>query len=129
MALTRDRVGNRERRQLLLDSRAQPWSGAERKFHRLLRTARITGWTGNRSLLIDGERLYPDVLFERQRLIVEIDGRLYHADRGAFESDRRRQNLLVVHGWCVLRFTVRMIEDEPEAVVATIRAALTMLDA
>jgi hypothetical protein len=33
----------------------------------------------------------------------------------------------VINGWCVLRFTVRMIEDEPEVVIATVRAALVML--
>ena len=43
-----------------------------------------------------------------------------------FESDRRRQNAFVVHGYCVLRFTVRMIDDEPEMVIATVRAALRM---
>ena len=33
---------------------------------------------------------------------------------------------MVVHGWCVLRFTVRMIEDDPEMVIATGRAALAI---
>ena len=44
MELTAARVGNRTRRQLLLDSRAEPWSEAERRLHRLLRKAGITGW-------------------------------------------------------------------------------------
>jgi hypothetical protein len=30
------RKGNRSKRELLLDSRAEPWSQAERLFHRLL---------------------------------------------------------------------------------------------
>jgi hypothetical protein len=40
MELTAARVGNRTRRQLLLDSRAEPWSQAERLFHCLY----DTGW-------------------------------------------------------------------------------------
>jgi hypothetical protein len=64
MALTRDRVGNPQRRQLLLESRAAPWSVAERRFHRLLRSAGITGWTANPRLLIEGQEVHPDVLFQ-----------------------------------------------------------------
>jgi hypothetical protein len=48
MELTVARVGNRTRRQLLLDSRAEPWSEAERSIHRLLRAAGITGWEANK---------------------------------------------------------------------------------
>ena len=59
-------------------------------------------------------------------LVVEIDGREVHSKRPVFESDRRRQNALVLDGWCVLRFTVAMIDDEPEMVIATVRAALAM---
>jgi very-short-patch-repair endonuclease len=38
--------------------------------------------------------------------VIEIDGRLYHTGAEVFETDRRRQNLLVLDGWCVLRFTL-----------------------
>ena len=127
LALTSGRRGNPTRRQLLLDSRDEPWSEAERRFHQLLRAAGIKGWEGNRSVTIDGRKVHPDVLFERERLVVEIDGREFHSKADVFESDRRRQNLLVLDGWCVLRFTVRMIDDEPEVVIATVRAALAML--
>jgi hypothetical protein len=41
MELTAARVGNRTRRQLLLDSRAEPWSAAERRFHRLLAATKL----------------------------------------------------------------------------------------
>lgn len=127
MALIPDRAGNRARRRHLLESRARPWSAPERRMHRLLREARITGWDANRPVMIDSGNLYPDVLFAKLRLIIEIDGRKFHSEPEVFESDRRRQNLFVVNGWCVLRFTVRMIEDEPEMVIATIRAAMAML--
>ena len=49
MELTTARVGNPTRRQLLLDSRSEPWLEAERSLHRLLRAAGITGWQANRA--------------------------------------------------------------------------------
>jgi very-short-patch-repair endonuclease len=124
LAMTAGRTGNRVRRQLLLDSRDEPWSKAERQFHRLLRTAGIVGWKANRPVLIDGLSVYPDVIFRHQRLVVEIDGREFHSDPEVFESDRRRQNLLVLNGWRVLRITWRMIQDEPDRVVAMVREAV-----
>jgi hypothetical protein len=39
LRLTPHRAGNRERLKLLIDSRGEPWSAAERLGHRLLRTA------------------------------------------------------------------------------------------
>ena len=127
--LTAARVGNPIRRQLLLDSREEPWSKAERLFHQLLRDAGITGWKANRPVVIDGSTVYVDVIFRRLKLAIEIDGRLYHTGTEVFESDRWRQNLLVLNGWCVLRFTWTMIEDHPEKVLAMVRDAIKMLTA
>ncbi len=129
LELTGGRKGNRTKRQLLLDSRAEPWSEAERSFHRLLRNAGITGWRANRPVVLDDSTFYVDVIFRKLKLVIEIDGRLYHTGAEVFESDRRRQNLLVLSGWCVLRFTWTMIEDHPEKVIAMVREAIKMLTA
>lgn len=129
MELTAARVGNRTRRQLLLDSRAEPWSQAERSFHCLLRDAGITGWKANRPVVLDGSTFYVDVVFRHLKLIIEIDGRLYHTGTEVFETDRWRQNLLILNGWCVLRFTWTMIEEQPEKVIAMVRDAIRMLTA
>lgn len=126
LARTPGRNGNRIRRQLLLDSRDEPWSEAERQCHRLLRAAGITGWQANQPLRLDSVVIYPDVLFRRLRLVVEIDGREFHSDPDVFESDRHRQNLLVLHGWRVLRVTWRMIQQDPDQVVAMVREAMAM---
>ena len=48
-----------------------------------------------------------DVIFREIKLIIEIDGRLFHIGTEVFETDRSRQNKLVLDGWCVLRFTLR----------------------
>jgi very-short-patch-repair endonuclease len=129
MELTASRVGNRTRRQLLLDSRAEPWSEAERLFHRLLRDAGITGWRANRPVVLNDSTFYVDIVFRRLRLVIEIDGRLYHTGAEVFETDRWRQNLLILGGWCVLRFTWAMIEEKPEEVIAMVREAIEMLTA
>ena len=98
-------------------------------FHQLLRDAGITGWKANRPVALDGATFYVDVIFRRLKLAIEIDGRLYHTGTEVFESDRWRQNLLVLNGWCVLRFTWTMIEDHPEKVLAMVRDAIKMLTA
>jgi len=127
MELTVARVGNRTRRQLLLDSRAEPWSAAERRFHRLLRDAGITGWQANRPVLLNHSTFYVDIIFQKFKLIIEIDGRLYHTGAEVFETDRWRQNLLILDGWCVLRFTWTMLEERPDEIIAMVREAIEML--
>jgi very-short-patch-repair endonuclease len=129
MELTSARVGNRTRRQLLLDSRAEPWSEAERRLHRLLRKAGITGWKANRPIVLNDSTFYVDIIFRKLKLVIEIDGRLYHAGAEVFETDRWRQNLLVLNGWLVLRFTWAMIEEHPEKVIGMVREAIEMLTA
>ncbi|GAB2593221.1 endonuclease domain-containing protein [Microlunatus antarcticus] len=125
--LTPGRPGNVDRRRMLLDSRDQPWSAAERLAHRLLRRARITGWKANLPVVLQGQRYYLDVAFPTARLVVEIDGRLHEDDPEVFENDRWRQNALILDGWMVLRFTWRMLEENPRRVIADVRAALASL--
>lgn len=121
LARTSARPGNRDRRRLLVDSRDQPWSEAERLTHRLLRAARVTGWKANHPVTIEGQTYYLDIAFPGLRLVVEIDGRLHEDDEDLFESDRWRQNALVRQGWTVLHFTWRMLQDHPEHVVEAVR--------
>jgi very-short-patch-repair endonuclease/predicted transcriptional regulator of viral defense system len=56
------------------------------------------------------------------RLVVEADGRRFHLTAPAFERDRERDALLLLHGLRVLRLTSRRIAREPDAVGATLRA-------
>ena len=116
LRLTRNRAGNAERAaRVLLDSRDEPWSEAERRAHRLLRAAGITGWRGNLPVHVAGHTSYPDIGLRRCRLAVEIDGRLHEDDASLLESDRWRQNALVRAGWRVLRFTWAMLRDHPRS--------------
>jgi len=124
LSSTPHRPGNAERLALLLDSRDEPWSEAERRGHRILRQARITGWRANLPVVIRGQRYYLDIGFARQRLAVEIDGRIHECDHELFESDRWRQNALVLSGWRVLRYTWSMLVNHPDVVSADVLAAL-----
>ena len=118
------RAGNQERRWLLHDSRDRPWSELERNGHRLLRRHHITGWTTN-SWVKTANGGYPvDVLFRRERVIVEFDGYEFHSDRDAFEHDRTRRNELELAGYTVLNFTWAQVQERPEWVIGCILRAL-----
>jgi very-short-patch-repair endonuclease len=122
--LTPNRAGNLQRLELLIDSRNEPWSAAERVAHRILRAAGLTGWKTNFPVFLEGRLYYIDIAFPHLKLAIEIDGRLHEEDEDLFESDRWRQNALVADGWRVLRFTWQMLQEHPEVVVAAILQAL-----
>ena len=124
LQLTGNRRGNEQRRRLLLDSRDEPWSWAERQAHHLFRAEGITGWVANHPLPLLGVIYYLDMAFPKLKLALEIDGWTYHSSPSAFEHDRWRQNDLVLAGWRVLRFTPLMLRETPQVVVAVVRRAV-----
>jgi very-short-patch-repair endonuclease len=95
-------------------------SEAERRLLELIRAARLTTPETNDRV---GQHEV-DFLWREQRLVVEVDGYAFHSSRGAFERDRRRDADLAREGIRVVRVTWRQIADEPEAIVATLAAAL-----
>lgn len=123
-----DRDGNNARRAHILDARGNPWSVAERRTHRILDDADITGWAGNPRLRLGeaGDCYYPDILFGRQKLVIEVDGWTYHHDREAFESDHARYRAFALAGFTILPYTVRDL-DRPAALVREVRAMLRRL--
>ena len=66
-----------------------------------------------------------DAVWRRQRLVVELDGHAYHRTPLAFEGDRRRDAVLQLRGYRVLRITYRRLHDEPEEVVRIVRELLS----
>lgn len=128
LALTGRRRGNPDLSGLLLDSRDEPWSGAEREAHRLLRAAGIDGWVTNTEVRCSGRRYFIDIAFGDCQLAIEIDGRIHGTDPALFESDRGRQNHLMLDGWTVLRFTSAMLRDDPAGFIATVRSGLGLLN-
>jgi len=66
----------------------------------------------------------PDFRWQDQGVLVEADGYEFHRGKEAFENDTLRQNRLRAEGWQVLRFTWRMVTEDPEEVAANIRMAI-----
>ncbi|MGV8897172.1 MAG: endonuclease domain-containing protein [Rhodoglobus sp.] len=62
------------------------------------------------------------------RLVVEIDGAEFHATREGFEEDRRRDALLRVLGFHVLRFSYKQVSERWGDVIAAVSAALASGD-
>jgi very-short-patch-repair endonuclease len=65
-----------------------------------------------------------DFAFVAQRIAIEIDGRAWHSTGERFQSDRSRQNRLVLMGWTVLRFTWDDLVRRPDAVIEQVPSAL-----
>jgi hypothetical protein len=65
-----------------------------------------------------------DVLWPRQRLIVELDGFAYHRHRAAFEEDRTKDTARQVAGYKAIRVTDRRLKREPKVLADEIRSLL-----
>jgi REase_MTES_1575 len=119
------RPGTPQLVRLLGFTRGGAVSVGERLAHDPLTASGIGGWQAGAEIW-DGESLVAvvDLLFERARLVVEIDGFRAHSGRESFERDRRRQNQLIRLGYRVLHFTWRDLTEHPDSVVAQIRSML-----
>jgi very-short-patch-repair endonuclease len=118
------RRGNPARRRALLDSRANPWSAAERRCHALLRSAGVTGWRGNVPVRCGSRSFVVDVCFAALKVAVEIDGYEFHSGRVPFERDRRKWSELTAHGWRIIHLTWQQLTAEPDWVLDVILATL-----
>ena len=122
-----NRRGNALRREIVLDSCDVPWSAAERLLHRLLRASGIRGWRTNQTIVLDGETFCADVLFEAQRVILEVDGWEWHGRRPAdFRKTLRRHTTLEAAGWRVLHLSFSDLESDPAWVINQILEALAL---
>ncbi|MEA2166747.1 MAG: hypothetical protein QOF76_47 [Solirubrobacteraceae bacterium] len=72
-------------------------------------------------------RTRPDFVWPEQRLIVEIDGGRAHDNPYAFHADRRRDAEALTQGWRTVRFTGHQLQNDPDYVIATLRALLLPL--
>jgi Transcriptional regulator, AbiEi antitoxin/REase_MTES_1575 len=79
-----------------------------------LPTPEVNAWI----TLDDGIAYKIDFLWRAEHLAVETDGWESHGTRQSFENDRRRDRLLRLAGWEVIRFTWRDVEREPDEVIA-----------
>jgi very-short-patch-repair endonuclease len=127
LALASDHAGRAGARQLreLIEADEAPGvtrSEAEERFLALIRTAQLTLPSTN--VPVAGYEV--DFLWRKERLVVEVDGRAFHARRRRFESDHRRESVLVAAGLRVMRVTWNQIVNEREALLARVARALAM---
>jgi hypothetical protein len=91
-----------------------------------LHDAGITGLVAQYALWDDvaGCMRYLDLADPERRIAIEADGRSAHDGPDALYQDRFRQNVLMLAGWVVLRFTWADVLRRPGYVVATVRRSL-----
>lgn len=110
LQLCPQRDGNNARRTEILNARGRPWSYAERVAHRGLWDAGISDWQGNPRMLIRGAVYYPDILFDRIKLVIEIDGLHHSRNDQTFQNDLWRMNAFLLDGYRMLRYTLADVE-------------------
>ena len=113
-------------RQLVDDrSPAAPMRDAsylEKLLYRLLVRAEIPDWRAEHPFSLAHRASRVDVFVPDWKLVIEADGRNWHARVEAFEVDRQRDNELAMQGIQVIRFTYRMLKSDPESCLSTIRS-------
>ena len=100
-------------------------SELESRFRRFVRSAGLPAPELNLTLRAGGRWLECDCVWQAERLVVELDGRAFHATAAAFEHDRARDRALHVAGWRVIRVTWRQLYEQPEALAADLRKLLS----
>lgn len=65
-----------------------------------------------------------DVLYPRERVIVEVDSHLFHSDRHSFERDRKRDVIMLEAGIVTVRITDERMKQEPEQEAGRLLAIL-----
>jgi hypothetical protein len=83
----------------------------------------------NKTLAVGDERFMVDFLWERQRVVAETDGERTHGTPVAFQSDRRRDQVLLAGGYRVARVTWEQMRNESDAVVRRIARTLLLAGA
>ncbi len=112
-------IGNLSR---LLDARSPseptPRSRLERRVDELLARTALPTPQKERPIPADAEYLgFVDRCWTEAKLIVEIDGRTWHARERAMAKDRARDRLSARVGWQTLRILDEEVADCPDAVV------------
>lgn len=94
----------------------------EAMLERVLGRAGFPDWTREYPFTLGGRPCRVDVYIADWNLVVEADGRNWHARMEDFEEDRLRDNELATRGIQVIRLTYRMLKSDPERCLETIRA-------
>ena len=98
-------------------------SRAERAFLKLMRDARLPRPEVNQRL----GRYWPDFMWRRERLIVELDSYQFHGGPAAFHNDREKDLVYRDAGFAVLRPTRDHVIHQPATVLVMVTRALARL--
>ena len=104
---------------------AMPLTVLENKFLGVLRSGGIDEPESQVSVESDvGEKWRLDFVYPHHKVLIEVDGRRFHAARRREKNDMHRDNVMNVRGWTVLRFTWEDVVTDPEYVLDLVRQAL-----
>lgn len=103
-------VGAQQQRKLLARIASGAASAEELRLHDILRAAGFVDWEPNASVRVAGRMFCVDILFERSKLIIELDGAKYHS-KERVQDDLQRHAALTSAGYQVLRFTPADLND------------------
>lgn len=74
---------------------------------------------------LETRRFRIDFAFPAEKVAIEFDGYRYHGfSKNGFKQGLERQNILVCHGWRVLRYTLKDVRDQMDRVMSEIGHAL-----
>jgi hypothetical protein len=73
---------------------------------------------------IGGRRYRIDLAYPRPKIAIECLGKIGHLNERAFEEDPVRNNNFALDGWLQLQVTYWRVQENPEAVVSSVKAAL-----
>lgn len=123
----RGRRGCAPLRRLLAARGDIPATGSrfETRFNRLLRNAGLP-LPDRQVEIFDGDRFIGrvDFAYVNARVLIEADGYLFHSGRQAWQRDGTKGNHFGLQGWLILHFTTEDLQERPNEVIETVRAAL-----
>lgn len=104
-----------------LDAYQPPTSELETHLYPLLDSPGIPPYTRQCPMRLDDHiRAVLDAYIPLWRIIVEADGRRWHTRQADFERDRRRDNAAAAQGLLVIRFTYKMLVEDPAYCLTTL---------
>jgi very-short-patch-repair endonuclease len=94
----------------------------ERLLENVLSDSRLPRSIREHPMAIRNSQSRVDALIPDWDVIVEADGRIWHARVSDFDNDRARDNELAAMGFQVIRFTYSMLKNQPERCIETLLA-------
>lgn len=100
----------------------------QQKLWQLVRSAYPDAEQDKRGL-VPGRRFEADIVIERLKLVIEIDGWAFHGRfKKDFIRDRQKDRLLLINGYRTIRVTAGEILKQPGMVMKTINQVVSVIE-